>query len=55
MIKDRPYWSLLYFDGFAGTGEINTEDDDFEILEGAAKRILIMIILDHLICTILLN
>lgn len=40
IMKNRPYWSLLYFDGFAGTGEINTENDDFEITEGAAKKIL---------------
>jgi three-Cys-motif partner protein len=40
VMKSRPYWSLLYFDGFAGTGEINTENDDFEVTEGVAKRIL---------------
>jgi three-Cys-motif partner protein len=40
IMKDKRYWSLLYFDGFAGTGEINTENDDFEITEGAAKKIL---------------
>lgn len=38
IMKDRPYFSLLYFDGFAGTGEINTENDDFVLTEGAAKK-----------------
>lgn len=43
IMKTRLYWSLLYFDGFAGTGEINTEDDDYEITEGVAKKILSII------------
>lgn len=33
-------WKLLYFDGFAGTGEICTEGDEDISIEGAAKRIL---------------
>jgi len=39
VMKYKSYWKLLYFDGFAGTGEIDTDDNDFKI-EGAAKRIL---------------
>jgi three-Cys-motif partner protein len=39
-IMNRKPWPILYFDGFAGTGEINTENEDFDIIEGAAKKIL---------------
>lgn len=39
-MKDKLHWPLLYFDGFAGTGEINTENDNYDIIEGAAKKIL---------------
>lgn len=40
IMKNRPYWKLMYFDGFAGTGEIKIEGKlDFKIIEGAAKRI----------------
>ena len=40
IMKKRKYWKLMYFDGFAGTGEINTENGDYEIIEGTAQRIL---------------
>jgi len=25
IMKEHPYWKLMYFDGFAGTGEIKIE------------------------------
>ena len=40
IMKGRTYWPIMYFDGFAGTGEINVDDNDYNIIEGAAKRIL---------------
>lgn len=41
VMKDRPYFKLLYFDGFAGSGSIFKEDEyDFEIIEGTTMRIL---------------
>lgn len=41
IMKDRPYFKLLYFDGFAGSGDIFKDDEyDFEIIEGTALRIL---------------
>lgn len=40
IMKDRPYWKLLYFDGFAGSGEIRIDGNlDTKIIEGAAKKI----------------
>lgn len=41
IMKDRQYWKLVYFDGFAGAGEIlmGNEDASYSI-SGAAKRIL---------------
>ena len=39
-MKEHPYWKLMYFDGFAGTGEIKIEGKiDFKIIEGAAKKV----------------
>jgi three-Cys-motif partner protein len=41
VMKDRPYFKLLYFDGFAGSGDIFKEEEyDYEIIEGTAMRIL---------------
>lgn len=40
LMKNRSYWELLYFDGFAGSGDINTELVDVEIMKGTAIRIL---------------
>lgn len=40
VMKNKTFWKLMYFDGFAGTGEINTSNDDYNIIEGAAKKIL---------------
>ena len=40
IMKEHPYWKLLYFDGFAGSGEIQIDSPtDSKIIEGAAKRI----------------
>ena len=40
IMKEHPYWKLMYFDGFAGTGEIKIEGKvDSKIIEGAAKKI----------------
>ena len=38
VMKDRPYFKLIYFDGFAGSGDISTENE--ETIEGAAIKIL---------------
>jgi len=41
IMKDRPYWKLIYFDGFAGSGEIiQSEKDELTLFEGMAKRVL---------------
>ncbi len=41
IMNKYPYWKLLYFDGFAGSGVIISENEtDFEITVGAARRIL---------------
>jgi len=41
IMNKHPYWKLLYFDGFAGSGIIIKEDDiDFEVTTGAARRII---------------
>lgn len=42
VMKERPYYKLLYFDGFAGSGIIDpTEDGDpYELIQGVATRIL---------------
>lgn len=40
IMKEHPYWKLMYFDGFAGTGEIKIEGKlDSKVIEGAAKKI----------------
>lgn len=40
IMKNRPYWRLLYFDGFAGSGEISIDGPlDSKVIEGAAKKI----------------
>ncbi|MFA0960513.1 three-Cys-motif partner protein TcmP [Roseivirga sp. BDSF3-8] len=38
VFKDKPYIKLLYFDGFAGSGDIKSRSG--ELIEGAALRIL---------------
>lgn len=39
-MKEHPYWKLLYFDGFAGSGEIRIDGPlDSKVIEGAAKKI----------------
>jgi three-Cys-motif partner protein len=40
IMNKYPKWKLLYFDGFAGTGEISTDNGNDLSIEGAAKRIL---------------
>lgn len=37
IMKNQKYFSLMYFDGFAGTGEISIDEN---VIEGAAKKIL---------------
>jgi len=40
IMKEHPYWKLMYFDGFAGTGDIQIDGKiDSKIIEGAAKKI----------------
>jgi len=40
IMKDRQYWKLLYFDGFAGTGFIvKNKKTNIDITIGAARRI----------------
>lgn len=40
IMKEHPYWKLMYFDGFAGTGDIQIDGKiDSRIIEGAAKKI----------------
>ncbi|SIT17931.1 three-Cys-motif partner protein TcmP [Belliella pelovolcani] len=40
IMKDRPYWKLIYFDGFAGSGDIEVDGVmDDNIIHGAAKKI----------------
>ncbi|RZK10629.1 MAG: three-Cys-motif partner protein TcmP, partial [Flavobacterium sp.] len=41
IMKEHPYWKLMYFDGFAGTGEIKIDGAlEPKFIEGAAKRII---------------
>lgn len=43
IMKIYPYWKLMYFDGFAGSGEIEIEGKmDAKVIEGAAKRIMMI-------------
>ncbi len=40
IMRDRPYFELLYFDGFAGSGSIVRDDkEDVDLTIGAARRI----------------
>lgn len=41
IMEKRPYWKLMYFDGFAGSGSIINDKSEFtDITIGAAKRII---------------
>jgi len=41
IMKEHPYWKLMYFDGFAGTGDIKIDGTlEPKFIEGAAKRII---------------
>lgn len=40
IMKDRPYYKLLYFDGFAGSGQIMPEANDLDLINSAAVEIL---------------
>ncbi len=40
ILKKYPNWPLLYFDGFAGSGEIQTNEDEVNLMEGVACRVL---------------
>lgn len=40
ILKKYPQWPLLYFDGFAGSGEIQTKEDEIDLMEGVASRVL---------------
>ncbi|MFN2458917.1 MAG: hypothetical protein ABR502_12015, partial [Chitinophagaceae bacterium] len=43
VFKNQPHQKLLYFDGFAGSGDIevdSTEENEHLTIEGAAIRIL---------------
>jgi three-Cys-motif partner protein len=40
IMKKHPYWKLLYFDGFAGSGDIESGEVDEEQAKGTAIRIL---------------
>lgn len=39
IMKGKP-WNLLYFDGFAGSGDIQTQQETEEIIEGTARHVL---------------
>lgn len=40
IMKQHGYWKLVYFDGFAGSGDIRIDGQlDSKVIEGAAKRI----------------
>ena len=41
IMKEHPYWKLMYFDGFAGSGEITMKGNmSASTIDGAAKTIL---------------
>lgn len=40
IMKKYPDWPLIYFDGFAGSGEIQTKNDDIDLMEGVALQVL---------------
>ncbi|GAB3666244.1 hypothetical protein GCM10028791_42040 [Echinicola sediminis] len=39
IMKDKP-WKLIYFDGFAGSGDIQTQKETEEVIEGTARHVL---------------
>lgn len=39
IMKGKP-WKLIYFDGFAGSGEIQTTEETEKVIEGTAKHVL---------------
>lgn len=39
IMKNKRFYKLLYFDGFAGSGSIS-QNDDFEIIQGVATQVL---------------
>ncbi len=42
IMKGKP-WKLLYFDGFAGSGDIQTQQETEELIEGTARHVLSLI------------
>ncbi|MFU8845115.1 MAG: three-Cys-motif partner protein TcmP, partial [Bacteroidales bacterium] len=40
VFKNKPFIKLLYFDGFAGSGEILIKDNEDRPIEGSVRRIL---------------
>ncbi len=39
-MKDRNYYSLIYFDGFAGSGAIMQDGNELDLITGVAHEIL---------------
>ncbi len=39
IMKDKP-WKLIYFDGFAGSGDIQTQKETKEVIQGTARHVL---------------
>lgn len=39
IMKGKP-WKLIYFDGFAGSGDIQTQKETEEVIEGTARHVL---------------
>lgn len=39
IMKGKP-WKLIYFDGFAGSGDIQTKQETEEVIEGTARHVL---------------
>ena len=39
IMKDKP-WKLIYFDGFAGSGDIQTKKETEKVIEGTARHVL---------------
>jgi three-Cys-motif partner protein len=40
IMKNRPHFRLLYFDGFAGSGTITPDEDPNEFIQGVATQVL---------------
>jgi len=41
IMKKHPYWKIMYFDGFAGSGEIEKNGNSYNtLIEGVAQRML---------------